>query len=709
MALAGAHEAQAQTPGKASAAPADSSGDVVVTAERPPSQALIDRKVYTVSRDLQATSGSAADVLSNVPSVAVDADGNVSVRGDPNVAILVDGKPSAQFSGAASGASLLQFPASEIDRVEVLTNPPAQYKAEGSGGVINIITKKNRKAGLSGTERLSVGDHGRYVLGLDGSYNSKRLRLSGGVGLRRDIRERMTTTDRLETDPSTGLPVQSHQGIDEHFRRLTPSVKAGLDYDFNDKQSAGASFSDRVLTGHRFFDQQDQSGAPSAPAASLSSRHSDGHEWHLETSEGAHFEQKLWRPGETFTLAVQRSATHERERYAYSNSYALPPADPTFDDLHLAMDLEKTELSADYDLPLAQGGEVKLGYDLELDRNAFDNRGDNIDPASGQPILDPAVTNDFRYRQAVNAAYGEYQAGLGPWSLQAGLRLEAARASWLLITGDVPGRRTDLGLYPSLHLERSLGEADKLTLGVSRRITRPDPEALNPFSDHQDTHNLRAGNPNLRPQDTWSYELGYNSTIKALTYGATVYYRMDRNGVTDILQPISADVVLSTKANLPRSRAAGLEFNANGKLGRRLSFNLSGDYFYSQIDASSLGFPGLRSTTGLNLKASLEYRPTRLDTAQVSVTRADKRLTPQGYVSAINLVNLGYRRQLRPDFSIVATVSDLLNGQKYRRLVTTAGLTDNYLRYQVGRIVYVGFVYTFGASPKKASGFDYDQ
>ncbi|MDB5464892.1 MAG: hypothetical protein JWP23_3281 [Phenylobacterium sp.] len=711
LALAPAAGARAQAAGTSAApAPPVTVGAVVVTAERPPTQTLLDRKVYTVANDLQATSGSAADVLNQVPSVAVDADGVPTLRGDGNVTILVDGKPSAQFSGATRGLSLLQLPASDIDRIEVLTNPPAQFKAEGSGGVINIVTKKTRQPGFSGVGRLSVGDQRRYVLGLDGAYNRGKLKLSGGVGLRQDAKERLTTTNRSETDPASNALVQSQQSIDEHFRRLIPSVKAGLDYELNASQSFGASVSHRELTGQRYFDQHDLSGPTAASPASISDRHSDGHEWSVDADESARFEQKLWRPGETLDLAVQRSVTGERERYAYRNTFTLPAAVPSFDDLRLGLDLVKTEFSADYDLPLAHDRELKLGYDLEDDRNAFDNVGDNLDPATGQRVTNPAVTNHFRYRQQVNAAYGQYETPLGPWRLQAGLRLEGTHVSTLQITGGVAGGRDDFGAYPSLHLDRALGDDAKLMASVSRRVTRPNPESLNPFTDYQDTHNLRAGNPNLLPQDTWSYELGYAGTVSRLTYGATAYYRVDRNSVTDVITPVSADVVLATKMNLPKSQSAGLDFNANGKLGSQLSFNLSGELFHAQIDPGSLGGAGLQSTNGLNLKAGLDYRPTTADTAQISFTRTDRRLTPQGFVGAINQVNLGYRRQLRPDLAAVFTVSDLFDGQRFTRVVSTPQLQDTYVRHQLGRVAYIGFVYTFGAPAKaKSPNFDYDQ
>jgi outer membrane receptor protein involved in Fe transport len=682
---------------------------VVVTGQRAAAETLIDRKVYTVASDLQATTGVAADVLNNVPSVAVDVDGNITLRGDGNVTILVDGKPSAQFSGAARGQSLLDFPANQIERIEVLANPPAQYKAEGSGGVINIITRKTRQAGASGGVQASVGDDRRYVLSADGAYNAGPLKLSGGLGVRQDYRIRLIGDDRTAIDPTTAAPVASQQSLQERLRRLSPSGHAGVDYALNDRQSVGGSFNHREGSGGRFFDQLDASGPPGAAFTSRSDRHSDGFAWQDDTGEELHFEQKLWRPGETLNLALQHSGDHERERYAYRNSFTVPVMSPTFDDLHLSHDLVKTEFSADYDLPLAGERELRAGYDFEADRNAFDSVGDNLDPVSGAAILNPAVTNHFRYRQDVSAIYGQYQTPIGPWVLQAGLRLERAEVSTLQLIGEVPGGRSDTGAYPSLHLDRALGDDAKLSASIVRRITRPDPEALNPFADSQDTHNLRAGNPNLAPQDTWSYQVGYAATPGAASYGVTAYYRFDRDSVTDVLKPVRGDVVLATKENLPKSRAAGVEFSAYGKLGSQLTYRLSGDAFYSQIDAQALGSPGLKSTTGVNLKASLDYHPTAADTAQVSLARTDKRLTPQGFVSALNIVNLGYRHQLRPDLTVIVTVADALNGQRFQRIITTPVLQDDYVRRQTGRIAYVGLTYAFGAQKKaKAAGFDYE-
>ncbi len=682
--------------------------EVVVTAEKSQTVSKIDRTVYSVAANLQASTGAAAEVLNAIPSVSVDVDGNVSLRGDSNVTILVDGKPSAQFSGPTRGLSILQFPAQDIDKVEVLTNPSAQYKAEGSAGVINIVTKKSGKAGLTGSGQFMLGDQRRYVGSLDGAYNVGRLGLSAGVALRQDVKRRLTDDARLTTDPVLGAAASSHQ-INEQFRRLTPSGHVGLTYALTSTQSLAASMTHRELSGGRYFDQHDQSGPPGGAPSSISDRHSDGYEWSVDSGENLRFEQKLGRPDETLSIGLQHSLTSERERYAYRNAFTLPVAPLSFDHLHLSLDLVKLEFSLDYDLPLGGDRGFKAGYDLEDDRNAFDEAADTVDPLSGTLLPNANQNSHFRYHQQIHAAYAQYQAPLGAWRLQAGLRAEAADVATYQITGNIAGGHRELGLYPSLHVERDIGSSGRLSLGMARRITRPNPEALNPFIDRQDTQNLRAGNADLKPKDTWAYELGYGFNTRPLSYSLNGYVRFERNATIDILRPLGADVVLATKANLPQSRSGGVEFSLSGKRGP-LGYAVSGDAFYAQIDAAAVGGAGLKSTTGVNLKTSLDWRPTSADTFQISATRTDKRLTPQGYEIAVNQVNIGYRRQITPDLALMATVTDLLDGQRTVRQVSTPQLQDTYQRHQLGRVALIGLTYAFGArKAARTNGFQYDQ
>jgi outer membrane receptor for ferrienterochelin and colicin len=682
---------------------------VVVTAQTPQVQTLVDRKVYTVSADLQSHAGTAADVLNNVPSVEVDIDGGISLRGDHNVVVLVDGKPSANLTGAAAGLGLQQFSANEIDRVEVMTNPPAQYKVDGSGGVINIITKRSRNPGLSGSVQASLGDKRRFVTGASLSYSVGALKLNGSVGLKQEFKQRIVSLQRTTTDAASATPVFSTQHMDENLPRLTPSGKLGASYDLSPRQTLSAQISHSELTGDRYFDQHNTSASAGA-FSSITDRHSQGYEWSVSEAASLRLDQKLWREGETLSAALQRSVTRERERYFYTNRHTLPASSPTYDHLYLSLDIETIEFSLDYVLPLAAERSLKLGYDFENDLNGFDHRGDTLDPVSGAPVPNPLITNDFRYHQKIHAAYATYDDHFGKWSLQGGLRLEQADTDALQLNGALASAHSYFRAYPSLHLERELSEQAHLSFSASRRVTRPDPESLNPFIDSQDVHNLRAGNADLLPQDTWSYEAGYGFDSKGLRYGLTGYYRFNRDSVTDIVRVISADTVLATKSNLPVIKSGGVEFTAGGKLGAKLNYSLSGNLFYSQLNSAALGTGGARDTSGLNLKASLDYRPSTVDTLQISANRSDRRLTPQGSIGAINVVNLGYKRQLAPSLSLIGTVSDLFEGQNTRRNLQTSTLEDRYQRQQRGRILYLGVSYSFGGGKKaKPASFDYDQ
>jgi outer membrane receptor protein involved in Fe transport len=692
------------------AADPDSLEPILVTAQKAAVQRLIDRKVYDVTVDLQSTTGTAADILNDIPSVEVDADGIVSLRGDSNVTILIDGKPSAQLTGAAAADGLFQLPASEIAKIEILPNPPAQFKADGAAGVINIITKKTRSTDPSGTIQASVGNDERYVLAANGNYSAGPASFSGALGLRQDDRRRIIADNRAAIEPATQNLVLSQEDVDEHVRRLTPSVKAQMDYRLDERDSLGFIFSRRERFGDRHFDQYDESAFANAPPSGVSDRLSAGREWRLDNDQQIRFDRQLARSGETLSVALQRSQVSEREHYDYTNVYSVPVMAPSYDDLNLSLDLITTEISIDYALPLAEDRNLKMGFDFQDDHDDFGNSGDNIDPVTGLAVLNPAITNYFRYRQKIDSIYGDYHTTLGYLSLQAGLRIENTSATFPDVTSLVATDQRYTRAYPSVHVDRSLSDESTLSLSLGRRVTHPDPEALNPYIDRQDTQNLRAGNPNLRPEDTQSFEIGYSVDSTGLSYGLSAYLRRNRDSVTDVTQIVSAEVVLITKENLAKDTADGIEFTTNGRINRMLSYSLSGNLFHDQIDAIALAATGLKSTMGVNAKASLDFHPTAADTAQVSFSRSDKRLTPQGFVSAIDLVNLGFKHQIRANLSAVVTVSDVFNGQILRRFVATPTLTDRYEREQTGRIAYLGIVYAFGASKKnKSNSFDYDQ
>jgi outer membrane receptor protein involved in Fe transport len=682
---------------------------IVVQGQKLDVETRIDRKIYSVPEDAQSTLGTLSDILNVIPSVDVDPDGVVSLRGDSNVLILINGKPATQLQGSKAGDNLQSISASDIERIEILTTPPAQFKAEGAAGVINIITRKRaaketESASLTG----SVGSGGRWLVGGNTSYGGKLFTASLSAGFREDYRDRTVQSTVVGQDPTTGQVLESEDHASQRIRRNVPSVSFSGTYDPNDRQSFGVSASWLSRGGLRTYTQYDTSTLQSGTVTSSTRRDTSGHDPEDDYDVSGQFTQKLSRPEETVDFSVHRSISHQHEHYDYVNDSFVPPAPTFFNNLDFVEDHGITQADIDYALHVKTQS-VKLGYAFEQDDYGFDRVGASVDPVSGAQIINPLLTNDFKFKQRIHALYLSDQGSIGDWTWLAGLRAEWTTTDALQVAEAISTPNHYADIFPSLHIDKGLSTHSTLSFGASRRITRPDPSYLNPYVDYEYPPYLIAGNINLKPQYTQSFDLGYGYEAHGASYGLTGYYRRNTDSFTGVSTYLGNGLTLSTGANLPRSDSAGLEFSATGHLLPKLAYNLSGNAFYTQIDATSLGAPGLKSTTGINLKAKLDYQATVKDSAQITFSRTDKRLTPQGSVSAVNIVNVGFKHRLSPSLSAVLTISDLFDGQRYERFVSTPTLTQVYERSTAGRVVWFGLTYTVGVTKKeKEPNFEYD-
>ena len=705
-----------EAPQSQAVSPPQSIGSVTVTSTHLPVQTLIDRKVYDVTQDVQSTFGTVGDVLSAIPSVDVDGDGVVTLRGDSHVLILIDGKPSALFTGAAAGENLQSIPSRDIERIEVLTDPPPQFKAQGAAGVINIILRKKRAQGTSGSAQASAGAEGRYQFGGGLDYGSGPLTLSFSASYRHDLRPRLQVSDLIAPDPVTGVLVDHRSSMDELTHRDVPQTALSAGYELNDRQSLSFDLSRTGRGGQRTYTQQNTATVPDGALTQSGERLSWGHDGESDYDVKAGFTQKLGRVGESLVLTAHRSWSHNIEGYDYTNESFVPAAATYYSDLGFSEDNSETEFDADYVLPLrglglppGDAGMVKAGYGYEQDDYAYGAAGGTFDPVGDAQTPDPAQADQFRYRQDIQSLYGSWKAAAGLWDWQLGARAEYTATSGRQLTQNLTHDDDYLRLYPSAHLERSVGEHSMLSFGASRRVTRPDAETFNPYVDPEYTPNLRSGNPALLPQYTQSYQAGYGYDRQDTSYSVTAYYRRNTDSATTVTENLGNGVSLTTAVNLPRDDSSGVEFATSVHPFKPLSVTLSGNAFHSQIDGDALGFPGLRTTTGVNGKLKLDYHPIPAGTAQLLVSRTDKVLTPEGYVGAINIVNAGYRHRLSRHLTATLTVSDVFNGQKLQRVAATPAFTQLYLREIRGRVVWVGAVYAFGASGDDTGAkFDYD-
>jgi len=286
---------------------------IVVQGQKLNVETQIDRKIYTVPEDAQSTLGTLSDILNVIPSVDVDPDGNVSLRGDSNVLILIDGKPATQLQGANAGDVMQSIPASEIEHIEILTTPPAQFKAEGAAGVINIITRKRAaKESASAALTGSLGSGGRWLVNGNGSYGSKQFTASVTAGFREDYRERTIQSVVTGPDPTTGQVLESESHADQVIRRNIPSVGFSSEYDPNDRQAIALTGNWLSHGGLRTYTQYDESALESGVVTSSTRRLTSGHDPEDDYDAKLRFTQKFSKPGETLDFSVHRSISSAR-------------------------------------------------------------------------------------------------------------------------------------------------------------------------------------------------------------------------------------------------------------------------------------------------------------------------------------------------------------------------------------------------------------
>ncbi len=697
LALALAADEPAAPPPKPAPKPAPQTsdttvGEVVVTGQAPPVRTSIDRRSYSVSGDLQAQTGSIADALRNIPSVEVDLQGNPSLRGESSVVIMIDGQPSSLFRGDTRGQALQQMPAERIERVEVITNPSAEYRADGAAGIINLVTKKQQGGGNVGSLRLQAANRERLFATLSGGHSGRKLSYSGDVGLRHDAQRLTVVDERARFDSAANGFALSRQATHGAARLNVVNLRGSLDY--NSSPRDRLSLEARGMGGRQTITLLDDFNLTSATGApSTFRRDTDQRETrHAESVTGT-WRHRFAGDGHDLITTVnleQRVGRLDRDSVisAATETYSLDN------------DSRVSGLKADYTRPFKGGGKLKAGVDLEVDSSDFDASGDR----NGAPAA--ALTNLFLFDQRMAQVYLTYERPMGRVTALAGLRAEAVSIDLDQVTQGIRDDQDYQRLYPSLHLSYDLAEGRKLTASYSHRVQRPSPQDLNPYRQVVDPLNLRAGNPQLEPQDTHSYELGYEHRKGATMLLATLYWRQTEHGFTEVVQPLPDGTFLTTRENLGESRAGGLELVANGRLNKTMTYNLSGNAFWTEIQASDLGFNERRSATTLFGRANLNWQATAKDFIQVNAFMNGKRLTPQGYYQPNGAVNLGYRRKIDDKVSLLFTVSDVLRTQRQHLILDTPTLKQDFRQRVDTQIYAVSLVWTLTGRPREA-GFDF--
>jgi hypothetical protein len=443
--------------------------EVLVTSQKALFNNSIDRKVYNVDQDVLSKAGSVSEILQNIPSVEVDIDGNVSLRGTSGVLIMINGKNSL-LMGKNSATVLQQMPASSIEKIEVITNPSAKFKPDGASGIINIVLKKNTKLGYNGSVGVNAGNHDRYNANIRLNYNPGEYNIFGSYAIRKDNRTRINTDTREETD-SASHKEYYREDMSSFGRPLSHMVALGGDYKFDQFNSTG-------LTGSYFYnsitkDENSISVLQNSNRIPLEDYTRKRWDPEFEKEYEAKFFFQHDFPKEDHTLRVEYNLSQqwEQEDNHYTNLHRVPAGYPiTYDNTLIIQDEKKNELTVDYSNPLSEYSTFEAGYSGEFNNLDLDFSIDSLHASLNRIEKDTTKSNRFILDETIHAFYATVQHSFGNFGFLAGVRAEQAFIKSHLVTHDTTIHNDYLGLYPTMHLSYKLGEEYELQLNYSRRI-----------------------------------------------------------------------------------------------------------------------------------------------------------------------------------------------------------------------------------------------
>ena len=659
-----------------------------VEAERSRVEFKLDKRVFTVGKDISSTGMGAMEVLNNVPSVNVDIEGNITLRGNGGVQILINGKPSVLAD--EGGAALGTITADMIESVEVITNPSAKYEAEGTSGILNVVLKKEEKKGFNGSASINTGIPDNHSIGVSLNRRTENFNFFTQFGLGRrslptfseSINQNWITGTRIETD---GLGYRN-----EEFFNIT----LGTDYYINPKNiiTLSGNFAYEVEdqpseTNFRFYDGDDQLVSQWRRNESTSAtnpkyqydlqykREFDNNEDHvlMLSTQGNFFGKSLNSIFNNTPILDSEVLPDQRTRTSFYK------ADYIF--------------KADYTNPLTDEVTIETGALYEI--NDVGNDFEVANMVDGIFIPDSNLTNNFEFDQKVLGAYatGSYESDT--WGVKLGMRVENTDLNTLLTNTGETNFQNYTNFFPSLHTTYKFSPLFSMQAGYSRRIFRPRLWDLNPFFNIRNNFNVSMGNPNLQPEFGDSYELTAIMIFEKLSLNSSIYYLY----TTDVIERVSFfqdDVNVRMPVNLGTRQKTGFELNGKYKLGKSITFN--GDFNYGifsrdgNLDDQDFSFEASEWSTRLMTKFKL---PANFDLEVTTNYRSDVQ-TVQGISRGFASADIGLRKKLWKGKAVVNVSMRDVFASRIRENIADQREFYLYSFSQRGRFITFGASYSFG-------------
>ncbi|WP_299440749.1 TonB-dependent receptor [uncultured Aquimarina sp.] len=683
--------------------------DVVVIAEKTTVEIKLDKKIYNVGKDLTVSGGTVSDVLDNVPSVSVDVEGNVALRGNDNVRILINGKPSG-LVGLSGTDALRQLPAESIERVEVITSPSARYDAEGTAGILNIILRRSKLQGLNGALTVNTG----YPLqaGISGNLNYRTGDLNffttSGYNYREVPGNSLSETrffnidsETLVDNPDTFL--NEKRDFDRIRKGLNTNV--GLEWYINNSSSVTTSFlyrsSDNERNTTNLITEPDANGNILSSNLRIDPEVEDDVTKQYSLNYNKDFNDSGHKL--TFDFQIENSEEEEDSRITQENISTI----------ELVNTIEKQDrilIQTDYVLPIGKKSQFELGYRgnfNELDTEflvQFDN--------NGSITTDTNLSNNLIFKEQVNAAYTQFGSKAGKFSYLLGLRVEGTRITIDQKTSGDFNKKVYTDIFPTVNLGYKLSDKQSLTLGYNRRIRRPRSRFINPFPSRSSATNIFQGNPDIDPSYSNAFDLGYLNRMGKLTLNSSIYYNRSTQVFTFIAEDTGDTAIIGDGTEVPIIRRRPINLSSSDRYGFEFTLtyspnrkwringnfnafqnNVRGDFNGQNFDADNFSWFA-RLSNKITLPAKIDWQTTAFY-AGPSENAQTKR---EGLLS----VNLAFSKDFFKDKgSLTFNVSDLFNSRKRQSVSTTETFTTDGEFQWRERSFTLSFTYRFNQKKKR--------
>ncbi len=687
---------------------------VTVTSKKPLVEQKIDRTIINVEAAVTNVGSSALEVLEKSPGISVDKDGNISLKGKAGVVVLIDGRPTQL--GAEDLANMLRsMQASQLDQIEIMTNPPAKFDASGNAGVINIKTKKNKQFGYNGSVTLGYGQ-GRYPKtneGFNGNYRNNKVNLFANLSHAYRTNYNTLTIQRNFRDVTT-KELLSHfdQTANMQMQSNAYNAKVGMDYTFDKKTSAGFTLSGFSAPGtfsnRNYTSISDEFGMPN----SQTTARLDNNQTFRSFGTNLNFRRVTDTSGGELTSDLDFNTYKSRGDQVMVNSYFDANGNPTVvpDTLLAALPQHIKIYSGriDYFKPLKKGMRFEAGIKSSIVTTDNNAKYDSV--LNGQQVPDLNRTNHFLYEENINAAYVNFSAPLSKkLNAQLGLRAENTNANGDQITQNKQFDRKYTQVFPTAYLQYLANDKHSFVLNYGRRIRRPNYESLNPFIRFLDRYTYMQGNPELKPQFSHNIELSHSfkgSITTTLNYSKT----------TDIIQQVmeqneAKNETFVKQANIASQRQLGASVNISMPMNKWWTNNFYVNVFDNKFDGIINNDHVTVSAVTLNLNGSQQFKFAKTWTGEVSGFFRTTGLDGVIKARSMGQMSLGLSKQiLKNNGPGRVNVRDVFYTQKFRGETKYSNIDAQFQEVRDSRVLNVGFSYRFnkgkmnGAPKKKTNG-----